>query len=138
MSNINDNLPELPDTAEWIGAMIKLDKSNMTADEVFALEMTLAREGSMLAIEEAKIEKFRTMSEKEMQQEIRLLQEKRANIQEEIRFVREQRIKIQSQEKSAKNLLALKIMSDKQIALVLEIPLKKIKQLKKELENDNN
>ena len=49
-ATITDAIPKSLSSAEWIEAMIKeLDKRNMPQDQLIAIEMALAREGSMLA-----------------------------------------------------------------------------------------
>ena len=143
-ATINDEIPEVFNAAEWIEAMIKeLDKRNMTNEELFALEMTLAREGSKAAVEEAKIDearveerqiakkklaKERQLSEKKLAKEKQLAEERLAK---EKQLAEDKRAK--EKQKSAKQLLALKTMSDEQIALIIGLPLERIQQLKKEL-----
>ncbi len=148
-ATINDEIPEVFNAAEWIEAMIKeLDKRNMTNEELFALEMTLAREGSKAAVEEAKIDEARVeerqIAKKKLAKERQIAKKKLAKEKQlaEERLAKEKQLaedkRAKEKQKSAKQLLALKTMSDEQIALIIGLPLERIQQLKKELENDKN
>ena len=140
----------------------ELDKRNKTPDEVRKIEMALAREMSMLVAEEEKIKKARTeerkkakkrlnferkkaeeklakekqLAEKKLAKEKQLAEKKLAKEKQlaEEKLAKEKQELI---EENVRNLLALKIMSDEQIALALGLSLKKIKQLKKSNPDEN-
>lgn len=158
-ATINEEIPKSLGTAEWIEAMIKeLDKRNMTQEQLIALEMSLAREGSMLAVEEAKIEEARKeerkkakkrldferkKTEKKVQKiaeekklaEQKLIEEKELAAQ---KLAEEKKLAAQKLAESAKQLFLLKTLSDQQIATILDLPIKKVQQLKKDFKHPNN
>jgi len=127
LDDLNNKSPELLDTAEWIEAMMKIDKSNMTIDEVIGLEMTLAREGSMLAVEETKTLETRLKEIKEAKERVDFELK-------EVQKIRERQIL----EKPAKKLLALNILNHEQVANIFELPIERVGQLAKELSQNKD
>lgn len=131
-ATINQEIPKSLDTAEWIEAMIKeLDKRNMSQDQLIALEMSLAREGSMLAVEEAKIERVRIEERQKAKKRIDFERKKAENKLEKEKQLVQQKLK-----ESANQLFLLKTLSNQQIATILDLPIKKIQQLKKDFDNN--
>lgn len=157
-ATINEEIPKSLDTAEWIEAMIKeLDKRNMSQDQLIALEMSLAREGSMLAVEEAKIEKVRIEERQKAKKRIDFERQKAKIKLDEEKQLAKQKLEKEKQlanqkiekeklaakqltqqklEESAKQLFLLKTLNNQQISTVLDLPIKKIQQLKKDFDNN--
>lgn len=145
-ATINEEIPKaLGD--EWIEAMIKeLDKRNMTPDQLIAIEMALAREGSMLAAEEEKIKKVRAEERKKTkkrleferkQAQLILVKEKelaKEKLAKEKELAQQQLIK--EKEASARKLLLLNTMTYEQIALIISLPIKYIEELANEKEEN--
>ena len=105
----------------------KLAKEKQLAEKKLAKEKQLAEKklAKEKQLAEEKLAKEKQLAEEKLAKEKQLAEEKLAKEKQELI------------EENVRNLLALKIMSDEQIALALGLSLKKIKQLKKSNPDEN-
>ena len=129
--------PDLQEASDWIQEMMELDKSHLTIDEIIALEMELARTGSMIAAEEAKTAETRAIERKEAKERMACEGEHQQRLLRKriIEYVRKKAKESITKEVKdcVKRVLALKMLNLEQVATTFNLPIQKVQELAEEV-----